>query len=46
MKDFQEITVMSMAGKMYNKTLLNCIYGHIDYILCSFNLIFTREIIV
>ena len=34
MKDFRGITLMSIAGKVYNKTLLNRIYEPIDNILC------------
>ena len=32
MKDFREITLTSIAGKVYNKMLLNRIYDPIDNI--------------
>ena len=36
MKDFRGTTLISIAGKVYNKMLLNRIYEPIDNILCPF----------
>ena len=42
MKDFRGIMEMSIAGKVYNKMLLNCIYDPIDNILRPFEARFRK----